>query len=86
MIGRSAGRFLVFVRDPLTRRRVNRRGCAKSFTILLLSPEAGPSWPEKIRQAIPGAVVKAFADPQDALASIKITYAACSCLCIVRRD
>src|ERR1700731_5245926 len=26
-----------------------------SFTMLLLSPDADPSWPEKIRQAAPGA-------------------------------
>jgi phosphoglycerate dehydrogenase-like enzyme len=37
-----------------------------SFKILLLSPDADPSWPEKIRRAIPGAVVKAFKDPKDA--------------------
>jgi phosphoglycerate dehydrogenase-like enzyme len=41
-----------------------------SFTILLLSPDADPSWPEKIRRAVPGAVVKAFADPRDALDDI----------------
>jgi hypothetical protein len=29
-----------------------------SFTILLLSPDADPSWPEKIRRAVPGATAK----------------------------
>ncbi|HZU91128.1 MAG TPA: D-2-hydroxyacid dehydrogenase [Stellaceae bacterium] len=47
-----------------------------SFTILLLPPDADPSWPEKIRQAVPGAVVKAFADPKDALADIETADAA----------
>lgn len=42
-----------------------------SFTILLLSPDADPSWPEKIRQAVPGAIAKVFADPKDALADIE---------------
>jgi phosphoglycerate dehydrogenase-like enzyme len=37
-----------------------------SFTILLLGAEADPSWPEKIRQAVPGVDVKAYADPKDA--------------------
>ena len=32
--------------------------------ILLLSPDADPSWPEKIRQAVPGAVAKIYADPK----------------------
>ena len=41
-----------------------------SFTILLLSPDADPSWPEKIKQAVPGAIAKAFADPKDALAEM----------------
>src|SRR6266851_1302385 len=47
-----------------------------SFTILLLAPDADPSWPEKIRQAVPGAVVKAHADPKDALADIETADAA----------
>src|SRR6266851_5643008 len=38
-----------------------------SFKILLLPPDVDASWPEKIRQAVPGAVAKAFSDPQDAL-------------------
>jgi hypothetical protein len=37
-----------------------------SFKILLLAPDVDPSWPEKIRRAVPGVVVKAFADPKDA--------------------
>ena len=28
-----------------------------SFKILLLAPDADPSWPEKIRRAVPGGVV-----------------------------
>jgi len=47
-----------------------------SFTILLLSSDADPSWPEKIRRAVPGAVAKAYADPQDALADIATADAA----------
>jgi len=47
-----------------------------SFTILLLSPDADPSWPEKIRQAVPGAVAKIYADPKDALADIETADAA----------
>jgi phosphoglycerate dehydrogenase-like enzyme len=41
-----------------------------SFTMLLLSPDADPSWPEKIRQTVPGAVARICADPKDALADI----------------
>jgi phosphoglycerate dehydrogenase-like enzyme len=41
-----------------------------SFKILLLSSEVDPSWPEKIRRAVPGVVVKAFKDPLDALDDI----------------
>jgi len=37
-----------------------------SFKLLLLAPDLDPSWPDKIRQAVPGVNVKAFADPQDA--------------------
>jgi phosphoglycerate dehydrogenase-like enzyme len=37
-----------------------------SFKILLLAPDVDPSWPEKIRRAVPGVVVKAFPDPKDA--------------------
>jgi phosphoglycerate dehydrogenase-like enzyme len=47
-----------------------------SFTILLLSADADPSWPEKIRQAVPGAVAKIYADPKDALADIETADAA----------
>jgi len=47
-----------------------------SFTILLLSPDADPSWPEKIRAAVPGAVAKIYADPKDALADIETADAA----------
>jgi phosphoglycerate dehydrogenase-like enzyme len=47
-----------------------------SFTILLLSPDADPSWPDKIRAAAPGAVAKICADPKDALADIETADAA----------
>src|ERR1700751_543525 len=47
-----------------------------SFTILLLSPEADPSWPEKIRQAVPGAIATIFADPKEALVDIETADAA----------
>ncbi len=47
-----------------------------SFKILLLSPDADESWPAKIRQAVPGAVAKAFRDPQDALTDIEDADAA----------
>jgi len=47
-----------------------------SFTILLLAPDSDPSWPEKIRQAAPGAVAKIYADPRDALADIATADAA----------
>ena len=47
-----------------------------SFTILLLSPDADPSWPEKIGQAVPGAVAKIYADPKDAVADIETADAA----------
>ena len=42
-----------------------------SFTMLLLSPDADPSWPAKIRQAVPGALAKICADPKGALADIE---------------
>ncbi|HVC60693.1 MAG TPA: hypothetical protein VND19_10075 [Acetobacteraceae bacterium] len=32
----------------------------------LLTPDADPSWPEKIHQAVPGAAVRAVADPRGA--------------------
>src|SRR5215472_9969988 len=41
-----------------------------SFKILLLAPDVDPSWPEKIRRAVPGVVVKAFVDPKEAVADI----------------
>src|SRR5215469_7150644 len=47
-----------------------------SFTILLLSADADPSWPEKIRQAVPGAVAKIYPDPTDAAADIETADAA----------
>jgi phosphoglycerate dehydrogenase-like enzyme len=47
-----------------------------SFTILLLSADADPSWPEKISRAVPGAVAKVYAEPGDALADIETADAA----------
>jgi len=47
-----------------------------SFKILLLPPDVDASWPEKIRQAVPGAIVKAFGDPQDARIDIEDADAA----------
>ena len=47
-----------------------------SFTILLLSPDVDPSWPEKISRAVPGAVAKIYADPKDALVDIETADAA----------
>jgi phosphoglycerate dehydrogenase-like enzyme len=41
-----------------------------SFKILLLAPDVDPSRPEKIRRAVPGVVVKAFADPKGAADNI----------------
>ena len=47
-----------------------------SFKILRLPPDVDASWPEKIRQAVPGAVAKAFWDPKDALTDIEDANAA----------
>ncbi len=47
-----------------------------SFTILLLSPDADPSWLEKIGGAVPGAAAKAYAGPKAALADIETADAA----------
>jgi phosphoglycerate dehydrogenase-like enzyme len=47
-----------------------------SFKILLLPPDVDESWPQKIREAVPGASVKAFRDPHDALADIEDADAA----------
>jgi phosphoglycerate dehydrogenase-like enzyme len=47
-----------------------------SFTILLLSADADPSWPDKIRAVVPGAVAKIYADPEDARAAIETAEAA----------
>src|SRR5215831_19191322 len=41
-----------------------------SFKILLLAPDVDPSWPGKIRRAVPGVMVKAFVDPKDAAEDI----------------
>ena len=47
-----------------------------SFKILLLAPDVDLSWPEKIRRAVPGVVVRAFVDPKDATEDIVDTDAA----------
>ncbi|ETW94950.1 MAG: hypothetical protein ETSY1_32625, partial [Candidatus Entotheonella factor] len=47
-----------------------------SFKILLLPPDVDPSWPEKIQQAVPGAVVRAYDDPHEALTDIEDADAA----------
>jgi len=47
-----------------------------SFKILLLAADADPSWPEKIRRVVPGAIAKIYADPKDALADIETADAA----------
>jgi len=47
-----------------------------SFKIVLLPPDVDASWPEKIRQAVPGAVVRAFENPQDARLDIEDADAA----------
>jgi phosphoglycerate dehydrogenase-like enzyme len=41
------------------------------FKILLLAPDVDESWPDKIRRAVPGVVVKAFRDPNDAVSEIE---------------
>ena len=37
-----------------------------SFKMVILPPGYHEDWPEKIRQAVPGAEVKVFDDPKDA--------------------
>ena len=41
-----------------------------SFKMVLLPPDVGDDWPEKIRQAVPGAAVLAFQEPQEAIDEI----------------
>jgi phosphoglycerate dehydrogenase-like enzyme len=47
-----------------------------SFKILLFPPDVDESWPAKIRQVAPGAVVKLFRDPAEAVADIEDADAA----------
>src|SRR6266446_6090302 len=47
-----------------------------SFKILLLGPDIDPSWPAKIMAAVPGAVVKAFSDTNEAAGEIETADAA----------
>jgi phosphoglycerate dehydrogenase-like enzyme len=46
------------------------------FTIVLLGPDVDPSWPDKIRNAVPGVTVEAFADAKNAAAAIATADAA----------
>src|SRR5688572_17341258 len=48
-----------------------RGGEAMSFKILLLPPMVEADWPEKIREAVPGAQVEAFAEPEQARTAIE---------------
>jgi hypothetical protein len=41
-----------------------------SFKMVLLPPDIGEGWPDKIRHAVPGARVEAFPDPAAALDAI----------------
>jgi phosphoglycerate dehydrogenase-like enzyme len=47
-----------------------------SFKILLLPPDVDESWPAKIRQVAPGAIVTLVRDPKDALTDIEDADAA----------
>src|SRR6266699_6667108 len=47
---------LAAMRSPAPERTDSQRSNAMSFKILLLPPDVDESWPEKIRQAVPGAV------------------------------
>jgi hypothetical protein len=47
-------------KQPVSRRKPCKGGAQMSFKILLLSPDVDSSWPEKIRRAVPGILVKAF--------------------------
>lgn len=51
---------------------ISVRGLTKmSLKMILLPPGYHPDWPERIRTAVPGAEVKAIADPKDAFRDIK---------------
>src|SRR5439155_12504887 len=50
--------------------RENGGARAMSFKIVLLGPDVDESWPQKIRQAVPGAVASAFRDSKEALVDI----------------
>jgi phosphoglycerate dehydrogenase-like enzyme len=47
-----------------------------SFKMVLLPPDVEEDWPEKIQQLVPGAVVKAFKEPHEALNDIEDADAA----------
>src|SRR5438128_1615399 len=47
-----------------------------SFKIVLLGPDVDESWPQKIRQAVPGAAASTFRDPREALLEIEDADAA----------
>ena len=42
-----------------------------SFKIVLLGADVDASWPEKIREAVPGVFATAFRDPKDAVVEIE---------------
>jgi len=71
----------VATRDGALARPDAQRSHAMSFKIVLLPPDVDASWPEKIRQAVPGAIAKAFRDLQDALPDIEDADAAYGRLC-----
>src|SRR5438128_12215096 len=56
--------------------RENGGASPMSFKIVLLAPDVDESWPQKIRQAVPGAAAKAFRDPNDALVDMEDADAA----------
>ena len=51
---------------PALRRSPFNASPPMAFKIVLLAADADPSWPEKIRQAVPGVVVRAFSNPTEA--------------------
>lgn len=46
------------------------------FTMVLLGPDVDQSWPEEIRQAVPGITLKVFADARDAAGALEEAEAA----------
>jgi phosphoglycerate dehydrogenase-like enzyme len=52
--------------SPVLSRNLYSGGRPITFKILLLAPDTDPSWPDEIRQAVPGVVVRAFGNPAEA--------------------